>query len=197
MSVLNSIYNHHTKLLIRNPEISTYFDLYECTTNLAPSKEHLESIYYSLSKYIHPDLFQNASEEQKALSNYYSELLNNGIKTLKNVFKTADYWLNLHTLRDTTNNRVPPEIMGHVFEIQEILSEDARTDDQKEELEDYIEHFEGLETKLKKQLLSLFEEHKINSDIPNENVAQLINALLNTYSYIEKLISQMEDALDS
>lgn len=195
-SVLPQIFDEKTKLLKQNSSIKSYFDIYNIKS-LSIDFNNVQSDYYTLSKKIHPDLFSNASEEQQVLSQFYNELLNNGLKTFKNVFKTADYWLETIQLRNSKCHLVPKEVMGIVFEIQELLEIQSLDDDDIEELEDYLDQLESREKNLKRLILEDFKKWDSNEiTMPNE-LAISLNDILNRYSYIRKLMEQINEKLNS
>ena len=194
--VLPKIFDDNIKLLKQNNSIKTYFDIYNINI-LSIDFNKVQSDYYTLSKKIHPDLFSNSTEEQQSLSQFYNELLNNGLKTFKNLFSTANYWLETIQLRNSKCNLVPKEIMGIVFEIQELLEIEALYEDDIEELDEYLDQLESREKNLKRLLSEDFEKWDSNViTMPNE-LAISLNDILNRYSYIRKLIEQINKKLNS
>jgi DnaJ-domain-containing protein 1 len=191
--LLDKIYNSGKSELIENSHITNYFDIYGVSGKLFFSKEEIEEIYYFFSKFIHPDKFSNGEKSQLELSLTYFELLNNGLKTFKNDFEKANYWLELEKNR-VKDKKVPGEILADIFEIQELLQEEELSDSAEEELEEYLETFENLQKSLKKNLNNIFEKHDKN-ELNKEETAQKLNEILNKSTYTSKLIEQIEEKL--
>jgi molecular chaperone HscB len=169
--------------------------MYQCQGQLALDVASIEATYYRLMKVLHPDRYAQKSDDQHQLSIRYSELVNNGFATLKNSFKRANYFADLHTLKEKSDS-IPPEVMADVFEIHELLEQPTLSASQIAELETFSTHFTEKQTALKGELDQLFkrhdEQHLSPSDIKND-----LNKILNKAAYFNRLVDRMMEKLDT
>ena len=108
---------------------SDYFSLFGLPHKLALDLDDLSARYYALSRRFHPDLWQDSPPAERDASVRATALVNNAYHTLKDPVRRALYWLSLHgESLGRDNERVPPALAAHVFEVQEQLEalRDAR-----------------------------------------------------------------------
>src|ERR1700726_2201877 len=84
----------------------------------------LERIYHEAGRRIHPDRFATATPPVRQASLKSTALLTRSYRTLRDPVSRGRYWLDLMGEKLADNNkRVPPELAGLVFEVQEQLAE--------------------------------------------------------------------------
>lgn len=196
MDIASPLFDQSGRLVL-NKNIQTYFDIYGFQTNpLNLDKSEISELYLTLSKRIHPDFFINASTEEIELSIFYSELVNNGYKVLKNPFKRARYFL---TINDSLNEtkEIPKEVIDDVFDIQELLEQDKLNESDQNQLDNYVERFTKIQLNYKNKLNQLFEESK---NIPETDLFEKLNQLVSANAYVQRIFTNIEkkqEILDS
>jgi len=101
---------------------SDYFGLFGLPHKLALDLDDLSARYYALSRRFHPDLWQDSPPAERDASVRATAIVNNAYHTLKDPVRRALYWLSLHgESLGRDNERVPPALAAHVFEVQEQL----------------------------------------------------------------------------
>jgi molecular chaperone HscB len=86
--------------------------------------KNLEVAYFALQRQLHPDLFVNKSDKEKALSMQQTMDLNQAFETLKSPLKRAEYILSLNGITvniDNANTKPSQEILMESLETRERL----------------------------------------------------------------------------
>src|SRR5262245_12014299 len=84
----------------------------------------LEERSQAAARAVHPDRYQTAGEQERALSLAASAAVNRAYRTLRDPVARGRYWLELHgTPLGERNAEVPPGLVADVFETQEKLAE--------------------------------------------------------------------------
>ncbi len=101
----------------------SYFEWFELPETLRLDVKELQKRFYALSRAVHPDFHQTASEAQKALSLEASAELNQAFLTLKDREKRLQYVLTRHLgeLSEAEKKQTPPELLMRLMEIREQL----------------------------------------------------------------------------
>ena len=101
-----------------------YFTVFGLPRNPVVDEAALTLRYYELSRRLHPDLYQTGAAEEKEASLQNTALLNRAYRTLREVVRRGQYWLELQGEQlGRDNHRVPPALATLVFEVQEKLAE--------------------------------------------------------------------------
>jgi molecular chaperone HscB len=101
-----------------------YFSLFGLPRKLALDVDDLGARYYALSRRFHPDLLQDRPPAEREASVRATALVNTAYRMLKDPVRRGLYWLTLHgESLGRDNERVPPDLAAHVFEVQEKLEE--------------------------------------------------------------------------
>ena len=99
-----------------------YFELFEIPVQLSVDRKSIPKKYFELSRLYHPDLYVNASEEEKATMLEKTTLLNKAFKTFQQPGDTIKYVLELKgLLKKDEKYQLPPAFLMEVMEINEAL----------------------------------------------------------------------------
>lgn len=174
-------------------ENSSYFHLFFNEERLSYSLNDLEKRYYQLQKRIHPDLFRNASNEQKSLSAHYSEKINDAFKILKDPIRKAKYYADFHGIYQLSD-KIPIEVIDDIFDIQELLQSPELSENEIQELERYQKKFKEIQKNNIAEIDSLFK--KLDQQESNEDDKNLLNIIINKSAYLKRILAQIEDKID-
>ncbi|MCS7012422.1 MAG: Fe-S protein assembly co-chaperone HscB [Chloroherpetonaceae bacterium] len=102
-----------------------YFELFGLPETLNLDVKELQKRFYALSRAVHPDFHQTATEAQKTLSLDASSELNQAFLTLKDREKRLHYVINtyLGELSDAEKKQTPSELLMQLMEIREKLED--------------------------------------------------------------------------
>src|SRR5271166_116854 len=116
-----------------------YFTFFGFPRKLNLDAAELEKEFYALSRRLHPDVFGQADDRERAWSLEQSSMLNDAYRTLKDPIKRTEYLLRLEGIeleeqskQATENARatgelkkqvVPPDLLEEVFELNMHLEE--------------------------------------------------------------------------
>ncbi len=100
-----------------------YYDLFGLPETLNLDVKALQKRFYALSKVVHPDFHQTATDAEQAASLDASSELNQAFITLKDRDKRLAYAVTLHLgdLTDAEKKQTPPELLMQLMEIREKL----------------------------------------------------------------------------
>lgn len=200
-----------------------YFALFGLPRRLALDVPALEKQFYRLSRRLHPDLYAQASEQERRWSLEKSSLLNDAWRTLRDPIARTEYLLELEGItleeqsRDATDAAraagtdkqqiVPPDMLEEVFELNMQLEEArmaAQGNSNDPELmenlriaeKNYSAQMVALHTQLE-QLWGRWDRAQASGDATEQSIAkQGMVALLNRRSYIRNLVRDVRQALD-
>ena len=179
--------------LVDNKDIQNYFDIYGVKNDpLNLDESTISDIYITLSKRIHPDLFSSASNDQKKLSLFYSELVNNGYKILRDPFQRAKYYLEIQN-EFHENKDIPPEILDDIFDIQDILEKDELSEADQQELDQYVDQFKKIKQDYINDLSFLFKQAK---EIETAELNKKMNDLISANSYVQRIFININTKLE-
>jgi Fe-S protein assembly co-chaperone HscB len=105
-----------------------YFALFGLEPKLSVDSDDLERRFYSLSRELHPDLFQQATPAERQMAEETTARLNDAYRMLRNPISRAEYVLKQNGLSSSDARKVPPEMLDRVFDLNETL-EEFRTGD--------------------------------------------------------------------
>ena len=172
-----------------------YFSVFGLEPKLLLDVEDLQTRFYKLSREHHPDRFarQSAELQQKALDT--TSLLNDGLRTLKDPVRRAEYMLTHNGLEvaEQRGKDVPPELLEEVFELNEALEELRGGDDSaRPQIEAAKANFLQIRSAIDGELQKLFGEYDA-SQAPA--VLTRMRAILNRRRYIENLLGEATKTL--
>lgn len=157
-------------------------------------KKDFEDRYLTLSKVTHPDRYQNLDETQKTKILNLSAQINGSYFSLKNDLTRAQLVLD-HLISDgivLDKKSLPKNFLFEILEIREEMDEDSTDHDRLEEIESDVE---DLRKKTHKQIEKIFQElTKLN--VLDTNHLQDVQTKLNTISYYDRILEQIEGKLD-
>ena len=99
-----------------------YFELFNIDINFNINLEQLETTYFAILQYCHPDKYN--AHHQQDLANRYSSIINSAYKILANVRLRGEYILSLNNIIvNSENDTLKPDMMliTEIFEIRDEL----------------------------------------------------------------------------
>lgn len=124
-----------------------YFEVFGIKPNYFISLEQVTKKFYELSRVLHPDKFQTKSVEDILEATRQSAVLNSAFKVLRDDDERAQYLFELAKFNlAETKKSLPPELAEEYFNLQEVLENDGKNNDEAKTL---MKNFAAL---LEKQL---------------------------------------------
>jgi molecular chaperone HscB len=200
-----------------------YFTFFDLPRKLELDTTAVEREFYALSRRLHPDVFAQANDRERAWSLEQSSMLNDAYRILKDPIKRTEYLLRLEGIeleeqskqatekaRETGELKkqvVPPDLLEEVFELNMHL-EELRT--QKKLGEDdpaLLEEIGKAKLSLEEKYDALFNELKhewkkwdaaVDSGTAEDRQQILARMLdvLNRRNYIRNLVRDVNEALE-
>ena len=167
-----------------------YFDFFGLPHKLSIDPKELESRFYALSKQWHPDRFARAGADQRRISEDATATLNDGYRTLKEPIARAEYLLKEHGLNGG-EQKIPPELLEEVFELNMALEE---IETSRPQLEEAKQKFGTMLENIDRELLVEFAAYDAK---PDKWVLEKVRAILNRRTYIRNLVRQVDQALST
>ncbi len=162
----------------------------------------LERIYHEAGRRIHPDRFATATPPVRQASLKSTALLTRSYRTLRDPVSRGRYWLDLMGEKLADNNkRVPPELAGLVFEVQEQLAElremhNGSAHALGDEIKGRRAELEGLVEAAQEELERNFARWDSGVGERQELINELKSAL-SRITYLRTLTRDVDRALDS
>lgn len=102
-----------------------YFELFEVPVNLKQDEAELERLYHNMSRSLHPDFFQQKTEDERGISLARFAAINRSYQTLRSLRGRARYLLDLYRFGEGEGPRedTPKSLLMTVFELQEAIEE--------------------------------------------------------------------------
>lgn len=196
------------------PSDVDYFQRLGLPRRLTIDLEDLERRYHQLSRKIHPDLFQQRSEKEKAISLQNSAILNTAYRTLRDPILRVEYLIHLEegSVKEIPA-KAPPELLEDIMEIQEALEQfkhlRTKAPEQGVELRNTLiaaqSRLADRKNILEKSLLDLFkewdrfqDENPIQSDVLQPQRMSLLRRmkdLLSARAYLRTVLQDLEEGL--
>lgn len=174
-----------TKTLLPVPETLNYFDLFglpEPTFKIdlkALGKKHKR-----LQTILHPDRFSLASEDQRALSDIWSPIVNEAYACLKKPVRRANYLLYLagRPLHEGEEIGLDANFLAEIVELnEEIVEAEGPTE------------VAGLMTHVRDHLQTLFDKAEVAFDVDSDlDRARLVTAQIRYYENLKKKLVERE-----
>ncbi len=199
-------------------EGADYFTVFGLPRKLRIDMTTLERSFYRLSRKLHPDLYAQASPEERQWSLDQTSLLNDAYRTLKNPIARTEYLLRVEGVEieagksedgKPKDSRVPPDLLEEVFELNMQLEEMrmnrkmGEDDPQlRADLEKARTQFEGQLAAIDTNLETLWGRWDETVDgAPTETqtsgIKDEIVALLDRRRYIRNLVRDVNEALEN
>jgi molecular chaperone HscB len=178
------------------PSGADLFTVLGLPRRLGLDRADLEHRYHALSRAVHPDRHQTASEAERGRSLAASAMLNRAYRTLRDPVARGRYWLELHGRRlGGDGPQVPAEIAAEVFETQEKLEEFRGTADGNEALRGEVRALhDGLAARLeglREALVDSYFGWDGQGTAPFEELARRLAEI----GYLRTLLGDIEEAL--
>lgn len=172
-----------------------FFQSLDLPEKLTIDAKDLEKRFYSSSRKWHPDRFirANLTEQQRALD--ASALLNDAYRTLRDPVSRAEYLLSLKGIALGDSQKVPPELLEEVFELNMALEEVKMGDlDSLPQLRESKVRFQAMLEQSDRDLAQLFAAWDNTLD---PAVLDQLRARLNHRKYISNLVRDTAAALEN
>ena len=183
----------------------------------------LEKEFYALSRRLHPDVFAQAEQPERAWSLEQSSMLNDAYRTLKDPIKRTEYLLRLEgveleeqsmqatekarTTGELKKQVVPPDLLEEVFELNMHLEELRMQKKAGEDDPALLEEIGKAKLSLEEKYDALFNElkgewEKWDAAVDNGTEEELIKVrdrmldVLNRRNYIRNLVRDVNEALE-
>jgi molecular chaperone HscB len=163
-----------------------YFAFFGLEQKLNLDLQDLERRFYALSRKLHPDRWQQATEAERQAALDASAMLNDAYRTLRDPVSRAAYLLKQKGLDAGEARQPPPELLEEIFEYNEALEELRHGEESKRgRVEEARRHFEGLREEADRKLAERFAEY---DRAGGEAVLEEVGALLHRRTYLQNLI---------
>jgi len=208
---------------VQPPVPVDYFTFFGFPRKLNLDTAVLEKEFYALSRRLHPDLFGQADDQERAWSLEQSSMLNDAYRTLKDPIKRTEYLLRLEGVELEEQSKqatekarasgelkkqvVPPDLLEEVFELnmhlEELRAQKKMGEDDPALLEEIGKAKLSLEQKydaLLNELKAEWAEWDKTVEAGTENNRrQLLDKMvdvLNRRSYIRNLLRDVNEAME-
>ncbi|HSW49489.1 MAG TPA: Fe-S protein assembly co-chaperone HscB, partial [Bryobacteraceae bacterium] len=179
------------------PPAPDYYRFFGLDRRLSIDAGGLQKRYYSLSRLVHPDRFQNGTPNERRFSLDAAAILNDAYRTLRDPVARAEYVLKEEGIEaaDRKSKRVPPELIEEVFEVKMSLEEWRGGDHSvRPALESALGRFRSLCDEAGSELEVLFAEYDRGRD---RDVLVRVRNVLDRRSYISNLIDEIEEGISA
>ncbi len=200
-----------------------YFTFFGFPRKLELDTIALEKEFYALSRHLHPDLFANAGEQERAWSLEQSSMLNDAYRTLKDPIKRTQYLLRLEGVELEEQSKqatekaratgelkkqvVPPDLLEEVFELnmhlEELRAQKKAGEDDPALLEEIGKAKLSLEEKYDVLFSELKHEWKkwdaavdSGTEANRKQILGQMLDVLNRRNYIRNLVRDVNEALE-
>ena len=209
---------------VQPPVPVDYFTFFGFPRKLNLDTAALEKEFYALSRRLHPDVFGQAGDQERAWSLEQSSMLNDAYRTLKDPIKRTEYLLRIEGIELEEQSKqatekaratgelkkqvVPPDLLEEVFELnmhlEELRAQKKLGEDDPALLEEIGKARLSLEEKHDELLNELKTEwNKWDKDVDSEPEAdprkildKMVDAL-NRRNYIRNLLRDVSEAMEN
>jgi molecular chaperone HscB len=152
-----------------------------------------EERYFELSRILHPDLFHQKSQKEKALSEQYFQLLNKAYAFHKDTAALIRYLLKSYDLQFQDKD-IPAEWIDEIFEIQDLLKHPFINEEDYQHLKVKALFFKSLLEEYRKEMLAIMIERD-NEKLDDMSALQKLAKILAPYNYLERLYEQIDEKI--
>lgn len=208
---------------VQPPVPVDYFSFFGFPRKLNLDTAALEKEFYALSRCLHPDVFGQAEDRERAWSLEQSSMLNDAYRALKDPIKRTEYLLRLEGIELEEQSKqatekarasgelkkqvVPPDLLEEVFELnmqlEELRMQKKVGEDDPALLEEIGEAKRSLEAKHDALLTELKSEWNQWDRIVDEGTEdvqrKVLNSMvdvLNRRNYIRNLVRDVNEAME-
>jgi molecular chaperone HscB len=201
-----------------------YFTFFDLPRKLELDTAKLEKEFYALSRRLHPDVFAQANEQERAWSLEQSSMLNDAYRILKDPIKRTEYLLRLEGVeleeqskqateraRETGELKkqvVPPDLLEEVFELnmhlEELKMQKKMGEDDPALLEEigkaklvFEEKYDALSNELRHEWKKWDAAVDRGTEEDRKNILNQILDILNRRNYIRNLVRDVNEAMES
>lgn len=201
-----------------------YFTFFGFPRKLNLDTAELEKEFYALSRRLHPDVFGQADDQERAWSLEQSSMLNDAYRTLKDPIKRTEYLLRLEGVELEEQSKqatekarasgelkkqvVPPDLLEEVFELnmhlEELRMQKKMGEDDPALLEEIGKAKLSLEEKHDALLSELRAEWNkwdktvdAGSETDRRDILDGMVDVLNRRNYIRNLLRDVNEAMES
>lgn len=185
-----------------------YFSYFGLPRRLGIDPKALEKRFYELSRKLHPDYFQQKTEEEKAISLENAAVLNAAYRTLRDPIQRAGYLIRLEEgSAKSIPSKPPADLFEEILEIQESLedfgslkkSDPTRSAPLRNRLEEVKGRLAARKEALGDDLFQIFKRWDvIGEGGAAENrkaVLEEMKAILAQGAYLETVLQDLAEAL--
>jgi molecular chaperone HscB len=200
-----------------------YFTFFGFPRKLDLDTTKLEKEFYALSRHLHPDVFAQAEQQERAWSLEQSSMLNDAYRTLKDPIKRTEYLLRLEGVELEEQSKqatekaratgelkkqvVPPDLLEEVFELNMHLEELRAQKKLGEDDPALLEEIGKAKLSLEEKYDALFNEMKhewkkwdaaVDSGSEEERVQirdRMVD-VINRRNYIRNLVRDVNEAME-
>ncbi|MBV8437834.1 MAG: Fe-S protein assembly co-chaperone HscB [Silvibacterium sp.] len=195
-----------------------FFTVFSLPRKLRIDMTALERTFYRMSRKLHPDLYAQASPEERQWSLDQTSQLNDAYRTLKDPIARTEYLLRLEGVEieagksddgKPRDSRVPPDLLEEVFELNMQLEEMRMNRKMGEDDPQLRADLEKARTQFESQLAAVdtglealwasWDETVDSSAAKSDtgNIKGEIVALLDRRRYIRNLVRDVNEALET
>jgi molecular chaperone HscB len=209
---------------VQPPVPVDYFSFFGFPRRLNLDTAVLEKEFYVLSRHLHPDVFGQADEQERAWSLEQSSMLNDAYRTLKDPIKRTEYLLRIEGVELEEQSKqatekarasgelkkqvVPPDLLEEVFELNMHLEELRMQKKTGEDDPALFEEVSGAKRSLEEKHDALLTELKNEwnrwdelvenaSEDGRRKVLDRMVDVLNRRNYIRNLLRDVNEAMES
>lgn len=208
---------------VQPPVPVDYFTFFGFPRKLHLESSELEKEFYALSRHLHPDVFGQAGEMERAWSLEQSSMLNDAYRTLKDPVRRTEYLLRLEGIELEEQSKqatekaratgelkkqvVPPDLLEEVFELNMHLEELRMQKELGEDDPALLEEIGKAKLSLEEKHDALLNELKIEwnnwdktvdggSEADRKGILDKMLDVLNRRNYIRNLLRDVNEAMD-
>jgi len=162
--------------------------------------EAIQKEYFRLSRKYHPDLFQNANDDQKAMQEAAAAQLNTDYARLKDFWKLTESVVHGAKIPQTSNRAAgaPPDLASDYFELQELWAEKGAQDPAvKSEAQSFLKKITGKLSESEALVIEFAKRYPyqgLGDAVPpwNEKDLENLNKLLQQLRYFRSFSKDIE-----
>jgi molecular chaperone HscB len=200
-----------------------YFTFFGFSRRLELDTTALEKEFYALSRRLHPDVYANAADQERAWSLEQSSMLNDAYRTLKDPIKRTEYLLHLEGVQleeqskqatekaratgELKKQAVPPDLLEEVFELNLHLEELRAQKKLGEDDPALLEEIGKAKLSLEEKYDALFNELKAEwtkwdaaidrgTEEDRIRIRDRMVDILNRRNYVRNLVRDVNEAIE-
>jgi molecular chaperone HscB len=208
---------------VQPPKPVDYFTFFGFPRKLGLDVAALEKEFYALSRRLHPDVFGQAEDRERAWSLEQSSMLNDAYRTLKDPIKRTEYLLRIEGVELEEQSKqatekarasgelkkqvVPADLLEEVFELnmhlEELRVQKKLGEDDPALLEEIgkaklslEEKYDALLNELKTEWAKWDKAIENDSDPNRQQVLAAMVDVLNRRNYIRNLVRDVNEAME-